>query len=194
MQRAFVDAQCQSPADVLVMGVIGLSLPVAVRQLLRQSGQAMAFADAIVERFRDYYRQAEQEIVLYPDVIETLELLQARGYWMGVVTGKSRSGLERVLERFDLKRFFAVWRTADCCHSKPHPAMALECMDEMGVTAQQTTLVGDADFDMQMAKAAHVRAIGVSFGVASAEALYQQGATQVVDAFAELQACFSPLN
>ena len=124
---------------------------------------------------------------------ETLEVLRSRGYWLGVVTGKSRAGLLRVLESFELGDLFYVWRTADCTHSKPHPAMVLECMLELGVPADRTWVVGDACFDIQMAVAAEVEALGVSFGVASSDELLQAGARRVVNDFAELLSYFPRL-
>jgi len=148
----------------------------------------------IEQAYRESYLSAEHGIALFPHVRETLEALRERGYWLGVVTGKSKSGLLRVLERFHLAELFYVLRTADCTHSKPHPAMVLECMQEMGVVAEQTVVIGDALFDIQMAKAAGVRSLGVSFGVAETESLLQAGAEDVVHAFPDLLAYFPPLQ
>jgi phosphoglycolate phosphatase len=131
---------------------------------------------------------------LFAGVRETLDILRERGYWMGVVTGKSFSGLERVLNDFSLAHYFLVMRTADHCPSKPHPAMVNECMAEMGVKSEQTTVVGDALLDIQMAQASGVQSLGVSFGVAEAEALRAAGAMGIVDAFDGLLEYFPPLQ
>jgi phosphoglycolate phosphatase len=189
MQMAFASCGLDEPSDVAVSKVIGLSLKAAVEAL----SSDISCNERIMEAYRQYYSAAETSLSLYPGVIETLEELQRRGYWMGIVTGKSKPGLIRVLKRFDLAGYFLVLRTADCCLSKPHPAMALECMDELGVLPERTTLVGDAIFDMQMAASASMRALGVSFGVESAEILYAQGAVDVVDEFPALLAHFPPL-
>lgn len=191
MQQAFAATGLPVPEADAVSGIIGLSLAAAIERLLPENGgDAAAVADA----YRHHYREAEAGLALYPGVIETLDALRARGYWMGVVTGKSRPGLLRVLEHFGLQDYFLTWRTADCCPSKPHPAMAMECMTELGVRPAQTTLIGDARFDMQLASAAGVRALGVSFGVESAAALREEGASAVVDRFSDLLAYFPPLN
>ncbi|PJA30731.1 MAG: hydrolase, partial [Zetaproteobacteria bacterium CG_4_9_14_3_um_filter_53_7] len=153
-----------------------------------------AWLEQVIEGYRDSYRDSESMVRLFPHVSETLEALRERGYWLGVVTGKSHPGLLRVLDTFKLADQFLVLRTADCTHSKPHPAMVLECMHEMGVTCGQTVVVGDALFDVQMARAAHVRSIGVSFGVAAGSELMAAGAQVVVDHFAELLEHFPPLH
>lgn len=195
MQQAFAAAGLQEPSEGAVNRVIGLSLKKAISMLLHEElHMESPLYQQITQAYRDYYRLAENDIDLFPDVVNTLKELRCRGYWLGVVTGKSRAGLLRVLASFDLHDLFYVWRTADCTHSKPHPAMVLECMQELGVTAEKTTVVGDACFDMQMAVAAGVRALGVSFGVSSADELIQAGADGVVNDFTDVPVHFPPLQ
>lgn len=190
MQHAFKASGLVAPSDDAVERVIGLSLQGAVEALTSEVSRHAQ----IIEDYRRYYTAGEASISLCPGVIETLDELQKRGYWMGVVTGKSKSGLMRVLEQFKLRDYFLAIRTADCTHSKPHPAMALECMEELGAIEENTSLIGDALFDMEMARAANIRAYGVSFGVASADDLYLSGAYDVVDDFPALLEHFPPLN
>jgi len=189
MRAAFADCGLPPPEEARVSGVIGLSLDAAVAALC---DDAVAHA-AIVTRYRAIYRDFEGEVRLFEGVRDTLDALHARGFWMGVVTGKSRAGLLRALERFDLHDHMLVWRTADCCPSKPHPAMVLECADELGVPPAQACVVGDAVFDIQMARAAGADAIGVDFGQPGAERLQPTGARAVVRRFSDLLACFPAL-
>jgi len=192
MQQAFVEMGLPKPAAQAVNGVIGLSLHKAVDALIDENQTAgdqtgdQTLVEHIEQAYRAHYARADQDVCLFPDVRETLKALRQRGYWLGIVTGKSKPGLLRVLKSFQLQELFYVWRTADCTHSKPHPAMVLECMQEMGVTATQTTVVGDAVFDMQMAKAANVTAYGVSFGVACGDELLRAGAKASVDHIRDL--------
>lgn len=190
MQQAYRDCDLSPPAAATVAGIIGLSLRDAVLRLAPPARHV----DGIIERFRYHYVAGEGALKLYPGVEATLAELKRRGYWLGIVTGKSRSGLMRVLRQFGLEDFFLVWRTADCCPSKPHPAMVLESMDELGVAAARTKVVGDAVVDMQMAAAAGVEAIGVSFGASPHQPLLEAGARAVVDAFDALLAHFPPLQ
>jgi len=190
MQQAFISCGLEAPDSGAVNRVIGLSLAAAIAALTSE----VSSHDAIAEAYRKHYLVAEEGLTLYPGVVETLDELKQRGYWMAVVTGKSKRGLLRVLEKFELQPYFYAVRTADCCPSKPHPAMALECMEELGAEAARTALVGDALFDMQMAVAANVRAIGVSFGVEDRDALCVAGAYDVVDNFPALLEHFPPLN
>ena len=190
MRQAFGINGLPAPDTESVSKVIGLSLHEALRQLSDRAD----LHEKIMADYRICYRAAEDQVELYPAVRETLEELKRRGYWLGLVTGKSKAGLLRVLDAKGLREMFYVMRTADCCLSKPHPAMVTECMQEMGVTARQTGVVGDAIFDIQMATAAGVASFGVAYGVSSSEALRLAGASAVADSFPDLLGYFPALQ
>ena len=190
MQKAFYSCGLSEPPVRAVFDVIGLSLDGAIEELAGNTDMS----EKIKHIYRENYRIAEHELELYPGVRETLHALQQRGYWLGVVTGKSMPGLLRVLDVFGLQDSFYVLRTADCCNSKPHPAMVLECMAEMGVEAAQTCVIGDALYDVQMARSAGVAALGVSFGVSGSDELEHAGAMAVVNEFSDLLTYFPPLQ
>jgi len=192
MQLSFAKHDLPQPSAASVSQVIGLSLSSAVQQLLK--GAKEELAAAVTETYRQLYRDLPGDYGLYAGVRETLDTLQERGYWLGLVTGKSHAGLQRVLVEFALESYFLVMRTADHCPSKPHPAMVYECMLEMGVEGAQTTVIGDAVLDMQMASASGVKGLGVSFGVADKTALHKAGAAHVVDHFSELLEHFPHLQ
>jgi len=188
MQKAFMASGLLPPPSENVHAVIGLSLSEAVRKLHGMDNPS------IMQAYRDYYVASEAGLALFPGVRETISTLRERGYWLGIVTGKSRPGLLRVMDQFSLTEHFLVWRTADCCPSKPHPGMVLESMHELGVGGGNTTVVGDACFDMEMAKAAGVAAIGVSFGVATADQLEKAGAGAIAHDFSDLLEYFPHLQ
>ncbi len=190
MQESFRDCGQPPPSASDVRAVIGLSLAEAVRCLLgRDDGRLV---ERLVAGYRHRYGMMPDQSRLYDGVRETLISLLELGYWLGVVTGKSHRGLMRTLEQYHLHEMFMVWRTADICPSKPHPAMVLECMEETGVHATRTTVVGDSCFDMQMAGLSGVRGLGVSFGASDTVALLGAGASAVVHAFPDLIAHFPP--
>jgi phosphoglycolate phosphatase len=100
---------------------------------------------------------------------------------LGIVTGKSRRGVQRLLQTPHFSDRFSVSRCADDCPSKPHPAMVRECCEEIGISPINTVVIGDTGFDMEMAKAAGANAIGVSWGYHPVDRIYLSGAQQVVD-------------
>ena len=124
---------------------------------------------------------------------ELIDLLAARDdLLLGIVTGKSRRGVDHLIETHGLQRHFQTRRTADDCPSKPHPAMVLECCSETGVSPGDAIVVGDTDFDVTMALAAGAGAIGVGWGYHDAQALLDAGATCVAQTVDELAGFLAP--
>lgn len=193
MQQAFIQCELASPAPAAVREVIGLSLSTAVSQLVR--GVKGGDSGKVCSTYRKLYIQKQHERVepLFPGVKATLTRLFNQGYSLGIVTGKSTRGLMRMLEQHDLGKMFLVWRSADVCPSKPHPAMVLECMDEVGVPPGNTVVVGDSCMDVDMAVSSGVSAVGVSYGAQEPERLLARGATIVIDHISELLDLFPPL-
>ena len=96
-----------------------------------------------------------------------------------MATGKSRKGVERLLEAQGWRGLFATVQTADDHPSKPNPAMLRAALAEAHVPAGAAVLVGDTTYDMAMAQAAGVRAIGVAWGYHGASALTAAGAATI---------------
>jgi len=101
---------------------------------------------------------------LFPGVYDMLLQLRAMGFQLAVATGKTRSGLDRVLDNTDTRHLFAVTRCADETASKPDPKMLHQIMEQTRTTQARTVLVGDSIHDLEMAINAQIAAIGVSCG------------------------------
>jgi len=195
MRQGFDAHGLLAPDAALVRHALGQSLSIVIDTLLHMQGyeQHEHWIEPIAQAYRKHYQQGEKDVGLYAGVEHALQTLKQRGYRMGIVTGKSKSGLERVLQDFDLYPYFDTYRTADCCHSKPHPEMVLACMHELGMQPEQTVLVGDSHADMQLAKNAGVMAIGACFDDEDAREMESQGATYTVYHFEALLDYFPAL-
>src|SRR5262249_46803820 len=108
--------------------------------------------------------------------------LRDQGYALAVATGKYRPGLNRSFSAHPfLRTLFSVTRTADESADKPNPLMLRQILDETGCSAGQALMIGDTDFDMNMARALGMPALGVSCGVHDAGRLLQAGAEAVLE-------------
>jgi phosphoglycolate phosphatase len=116
------------------------------------------------ERYRHHYLARDPHIELFPGMREMLAALKEKGHLLAVATGKSRVGLARVFEATQLGQYFDSSRCADETHSKPHPAMLQELMQELAVAPEATLMIGDTAHDLQMAVSAGVAALAVSYG------------------------------
>ena len=191
MERTFDDFELVRPELAHTKSIIGLTLDIAIARLLGRPVDAEVAA--MTARYKEHfllYRQSGAALEpAYDGLLALIAALAARDdVILGVVTGKSRRGLDAILAHHGLSTSFFTTRTADDCPSKPHPAMVLECCAEAGIEPARTTVIGDAVYDMQMAVNAGARAIGVSWGYGPVEALRTAGAAEVVNQADEIAA------
>ena len=183
MASAFSNHGLRPPPSSDLRRTIGLSLPEAVRKLTRESSEREV--ESVVASYKEAYRAAHTSAdnldPLVPGLHGTLDTLIGEGYQLGIATGKSRNGLERVLKQHGLGKYFSTLQTADDAPGKPHPAMLIQAMSEIGASPYETALIGDTTFDIEMAKEASAMPIGVSWGYHDSEDLIAAGAMHVLD-------------
>lgn len=169
MTAAFGGAGLAVPDRGQILAIVGLSLDVAMARLCpdlpasMQGQLVQAYKDAFVAlRGADGAGEASP---LYPGARAALDALGAQDdTLLAVATGKSRRGLDKMLARHGLQGRFHSEQVADFHPSKPHPSMILTALAETGVPPARAVMVGDTTFDMDMARAAGVRCIGVTWG------------------------------
>ena len=198
MSAAFDAMGWPVPARAEVLAITGLSLPKAVARLA--PGLSPAEIEATAEAYKaSFLRMRETgggaaHAPLYPGARAAIEALHARpDVLLGVATGKARRGLDHAFSAHDLDRYFVTRQTADHHPSKPHPAMIEAALAETGVHPSRAVMVGDTSYDVEMAVAAGIRAIGVSWGYHAPAALMEAGAVGVIDHFSELPAAVESL-
>lgn len=176
------------PARESILSVVGLSLPEAFAVL--SAGDPAYPVAAMPEAYKLAFtrlRDREPPEPMFPAAREVLDALRARpDVILGMATGKARRGVDRVLAAHRMEGWFATIQTADDAPSKPHPAMVLQAMAEVGARPEDTVVVGDTSFDIAMARAAGASALGVSWGYHPVEELTRAGADMLVDRFDEV--------
>jgi phosphoglycolate phosphatase len=168
LHKAIADLGLEPMDDETVKNVIGLGLREAIDTLV--PGRDERFHQAFVDYYRKYWFQSEAS-VLFEGVREVLDTLKQQNLLLGVATGKARRGLERVLGETGLASCFQATRCADEAPSKPHPQMLLDIMASLDVLPKETLMVGDTEYDMEMATNAGAAKIAVRTGVHSEERL-----------------------
>lgn len=183
MSDTFADFGKERPDISTTKSIIGLTLDIAIARMLGKE-HVDDEARAMTARYREVYHPMRERpdmiVPLFDGIRPMLEALIARDdVLIGAVTGKGRRGLTHILETYGFAPDFIVSRTADDCPSKPHPAMVTECCDETGMNPADAIVIGDAVYDMQMAKAAGAKAVGVAWGYASVDELLAAGADAI---------------
>ncbi len=189
--NACTDSGLPRPADAAMRHVIGLGLTEAVDQLL--PGVDEAARERVVARYREHFLHIDQTAMpLFEGVRTGLGLLADQGYLLAVATGKSRRGLDRVLEESGLGGLFVATRCADEAFSKPHPKMLEDLLDYTGLESNRALMVGDTTYDLQMARAASMDSLAVSYGVHSREDLQAHAPRACLDSFDEVRQWLAP--
>ncbi len=186
IQSACADLDLPVPDASEASWVIGLSLESALYRCV-----PTLTADKLplfLERYRFHFLRRDPEIKLFDGIVDLLEALRARQVVLGVATGKSRVGLDRVLGAMQLHGHFDTTRCADESFSKPHPAMLLEIMDELSLSPAQVLMVGDTSHDIQMAASAGVDSMAVTYGAHDERTLLEAQPTVMVSSVREMQA------
>jgi phosphoglycolate phosphatase len=180
MQAAASELGLDAPEPQAVRNIVGLGLPQAILVLFPRLDEPAR--TTIAEAYSRHYVNADQgPAALFSGALETLHALRNRGFELAVATGKSRRGLNRVLAGLGLGDFFEATRCADETRSKPHPLMLEEIMRERGKAATEVVVVGDTEYDLEMARNAGAASIGVSFGVHDSERLNRHQPLAIVD-------------
>jgi len=178
-----------------LLSVVGLSLPEAFAVL--SQGDLSYPVAAMVDAYRlafNRLREAEPPEPMFAGAREVLDALRRReDLVLGMVTGKARRGVDRILKVHAMEGWFSTIQTADDAPSKPHPAMVLQAMAEIGARPEETVVVGDTTYDISMALQAGASALAVAWGYHEIPALERAGADLVVHRFEEVPGAVADL-
>ncbi|HEX9449265.1 MAG TPA: HAD-IA family hydrolase, partial [Dongiaceae bacterium] len=161
----------------------------------RETFTALAGADGPIDGLIAAYQAAVWDFrakemhreTLFPGVADLIAALAKRAdRRLAIATGKGRRGTDLVIAQHGWHGIFGSSHTSDDSPSKPDPTMLHRAMQIAGVTPQDSVMIGDSPFDMQMAIRAGVMPIGVAWGHQPPDRLRQHGAQAVAADFAEL--------
>ncbi len=178
-EAACLDHAVPAPTDQAVADLIGLPL---VHMFETLTGGPVP---AMVQTYKDRYVEFDRlHTRLFPGI---LELLIGLATLKAVATSKMQQGAERSLERAGITAHFDQIIGHDAVpRPKPHPDMLLEVLRRAGVSRDDAVMVGDTTFDMDMADAAGVRGIAVSWGAHGAHRLARWSTAHTVDELRQL--------
>jgi phosphoglycolate phosphatase len=193
MQRAAADAGFSIPSEAAARDIIGLGMTEAVQRLFPDADATGV--DALVDAYRGHWLGNRVEpATMFSGARELVSGLHQSGHLLAVATGKSRRGLDKALDESGLGGFFHATRCADETFSKPHPQMLEEILTDLDMSPAAAVVIGDTEYDMQMASSAGVDAVGVSHGVHSTERLLARGALQCFDDLHQLSGWLNQLS
>jgi phosphoglycolate phosphatase len=174
------------PSEAVLRNSIGPPLRETFAEMLETADTAL------VERAVSLYRQRYSTVGLfenavYPGVREMLAALRAAGRRMWVVTSKPHLFARRILEHFDLLRFFERVHGCELDGAFSDKADLVEhVLRTEGLAAADTWMIGDRLHDVRAAKRNGVVAVGVLWGYGSDEELRDAGPAHLARTPADL--------
>ena len=186
----FAEFQLPAPSPADSLALVGKSLDVILTQLAGPTAPILEMVrayDLLLPQLRADPAFAEKPFDGVAELL--LELSSAPDTVLGIATGHRSDTIAPALEALQWDSFFQTIQAADMAPSKPHPAMLLQALTATGITPGNALFIGDTTFDMEMARAAGLRSIGVDWGYHQADRLIAAGAHRVAKRVDELRDC-----
>lgn len=185
MHHAARHLQLDLAAEDQIRHVIGLSLEVATERLYPGLDEEQ-FQQFVTEFRSQSLGSSLQASQLFNGTRDVLRTLSQQGYYLAVATGKSRRGLDQDMLTHEVQDLFPISRTADETFSKPHPQMLEEILTDHDLEASAALMIGDTEYDLQMALNAGMDALAVSYGVHDAARLLKLQPQGLIGSISEL--------
>lgn len=193
MEQTFLQMGIKLPAAAEMRATIGLPLWQALQRL-------GALTDADANRAVDIYRELfpvyeVNYIQVFDGVVDTLKNLRERCIRMAIVTSRDAMSLDLVADKRGLTHFFETRVTgADGLTPKPAPDMVLALLDRMHILPEETLVVGDTTFDIEMGNRAGCHTCAVTYGNHTREQLLTAEPEWMIDRMERLLDCKELLN
>lgn len=181
-QKAFKECNLPIPTKKEIDYYMGIPIEQSFHEMTNHTLDDVQFTK-LIQLFRQAYKTLEEQtITAFPHVDEVLDALHEQGLLLFVVSSKKTEVLYRNLRKLQLEHFFTDWIGSDQVeHYKPHPEGILKILELYTLKPEETIMIGDAIFDLQMAKAANVHSCGVTWGSHPKEKLQEENPTFLVD-------------
>jgi len=127
----------------------------------------------ILRVYRSYNWAGNTHLIRpFPGMSELVDELKSMGVNQAIATSKRFNALEPQLECFGWSdTFFPIVTPERVAHPKPHPESLEVCLSAHNLSPDEALMVGDTLFDLEMANAAKVPSIGMTYGFATREQL-----------------------
>ncbi len=187
MQQVISALNLPRRTDEECAAMIGLPLRQTFTDLIEMDEET---ADKCTRQYARHFADDDKqgEVPLFPHVIETVKALGDAGCLLTIASSRGRDTRERFVENLNLGGYITYVLSAnDVEHAKPAPDPVLKTLEDNGADREDAIVVGDTVFDIRMAHAAGVKAVGVTYGNGTREDMERENAEYIIDDFAALK-------
>ena len=167
---------------------VGNGIMRLVERALPEELRTEEYVKAARRDFVEFYiDNIDNHTVPYEGMVELVEQLQTKGAKLAVASNKFQAGTEKLI-----RKFFPTIEWVEICGNregvplKPDTALVDMIIEKAGVERKNCTMVGDSAVDIQTARNAAIRSVGVSWGFRSRDELEPVGADHIADTLVEL--------
>lgn len=188
MQQTMEEQGLEVKDEASCAATIGLPLEGCFRQLYPELADKDIQACAVTYRRIFDINKKRLSPQLFPHVAETLRWLREQGLTLTVASSRSSASLHEFLKDMAIDGYISYVLGADNVeHAKPHPEPVLKTLEALGMTADETLVVGDMPVDIMMGAGAGAATCGVTYGNASREELEQAHADYIIDDISDIK-------
>ncbi len=185
MQSTISELALEPRTDEQIGKIIGLGLEKGVVQLYPM--MEMKLVTKMAQTYREHHLFKDKTpSPLFEGAKEALTSLRGAGYDLAIATNKSRRGLDKGLSETGLNDYFPISRCVDEAHPKPHPQMLEEILTDHNLEASKALMIGDSEYDLQLANNTKVDGLAVSYGVHGLMRLLKQDPVGFIDKIGQL--------
>jgi phosphoglycolate phosphatase len=169
--------------------MIGDGIRITISRALAPDRQE--FIDRVAEKMREKYAKiCLDKTKPYAGIAEAVAQLRKKCVSLTVLTNKDQTMAQKIVNNFFAGCFEIIRGTTGIDPVKPDPRAGLQIIREFGIAPEQAAFIGDSPADMQTAKACGSFALGVNWGLRSADELRQNKADIIVSTSGELLEVF----
>ncbi|MFD1902229.1 HAD family hydrolase [Enterococcus termitis] len=191
-KEAFKALQLKAPEHDVIEYYMGIPIEKSFKEMADRALSQSEF-DQLLKLFREYYKKYEDKYLnIFPGIKELLDELKLKKILMFVVSSKKTNVLRRNLESLEISDYFEEIVGSDkVTNYKPDPEGINYLINKYSLSADDTLMIGDATFDMQMGKAAKVNTCAVTWGSHTREELAKEQPNCLVDKPEEINSWIS---
>ena len=180
--RAFCDAG-EPVAAARIHRMIGAGSDVLLRELVGSSDR-----DDVKDGWRRHYDRLKPEVRAFPGATDLLQACASRGAAVVLATSSPSEDVDTLLDALDAARdaITATTSAGDVDQAKPEPDLFGVALSKVGVDPSAAVVVGDSVWDVEAARRAGLRCVGVLTGGVGRDELEAAGAAGLYDDVADL--------
>ena len=153
-----------------------------VERMLPEDNRSVENIEKALELFDSYYEKHMIDMTKpYDGIMEMLDCLISKSINIAVVSNKPHEFTTEVVKNYFCDRFEVVYGHKKNTKEKPDPWAVLEVIDEIKVNKDECLYVGDSEIDINTAKNAGVKSVGVEWGFRGKGELESAGANYIVN-------------